>query len=99
MVHSRSIGGILDHLAALGPVFYGSDSDWELAILSDSSDGLTGSTGKFKVVHGIQSYLSSLEVLELNISRSFTLTVLNVRICLYRVAGDSRDHGVDRQIR
>jgi hypothetical protein len=39
---------------------------------------LTGSTGKLKVVHGIQSHLSSIEVLELNISRSFTLTVLLV---------------------
>ena len=98
MVHSRSIGGILDHFAALGSILYCSDSDWELAILSDSSDGLTGSTGKFKVVHGIQSYLSSLEVLELNISRSFTLAVLLVNICLYLVEGDSRDHDEGRQI-
>jgi hypothetical protein len=37
---------------------------------------LTWSTGKLKVVHGIESDLGSLDILELNISRSFTLAVL-----------------------
>ena len=57
----------------------------------------TGSTGELKVVHGIQSYLSSIEVLELNISRSFTLTVLFISVAP-DIKGYSHDHGEDRQI-
>jgi hypothetical protein len=57
----------------------------------------TGSAGELKVVHSIQSHLSSIEVLELNISRSFTLPVLFISFAPHNKE-DSHDHGEDRQI-
>ena len=80
MVHAGCVCGIFDHLADICSVLYSRYSDWASASLRWPINRHTGSTGELEVVHGIQSHLSSIEVLELNISRSFTLPVLLVSL-------------------
>jgi hypothetical protein len=97
MVHAGCIGGIFDHLANICSVLYSRYSDWTLVKSKRTIDRLTGSAGELKVVHSIQSHLSSIQVLELNISRSFTLTVLFISFAPH-IKGYSHDHDEDRQI-
>jgi hypothetical protein len=97
MVHAWCIGRVLDHLANICSVLYSRYSYWASASLKWPINRHTGSTGELKVVHSIQSHLSSIEVLELNISRPFTLPVLFISFALHNKE-DSHDHGEDRQI-